>query len=117
MNEKSKIFYDENLYQEYSIENIHNQARFLVKHFTKLDAEKIKIYVEDMTMFFNIHNHPEIQIVGDNSKKNVCDINKKINLNDSSPDQRKNKNKYLNNNSIDCSENYSNISKNYFNKK
>ena len=93
-----------------------------MNHFSKLDGEKIKIYFEDLRLFFNIHNHPEIQINDEDiTKKNVFVKNnfqenkiKKINLNDSSFDEIKNKNKYLNNNTIDCSQNYSNISNKLF---
>lgn len=40
-------------------------------HLAKFDKDKIKLYLEDIRLFFNIHNHPEIKIIGQNLPKSL----------------------------------------------
>lgn len=84
--EKSKIFNDEDNSIN-QIAKIQDDAKLIITHIAKFDTEKIKIYLEDLRLFFNVHNHPEIKIIGrnivnpsnDNIKKNLCLIQDKDN--------------------------------------
>ena len=37
----------------------------------KFDKDKIKLYLEDLRLFFYVHNHPEIKIIGQNLPKSL----------------------------------------------
>jgi len=71
--EKKKIF---NEYQknDNNVERIHADAKLIVTHIAKYDNEKIRVFLEDIKLFFNIHNHPEIKIIGKNISSNQNEI-------------------------------------------
>lgn len=126
--EKSKIFNHELMNKEDSLGNIQDEAKYIISHLSKFDLEKTRLYIEDLRLFFNVHNHPEIKIIGKNLpdknsyndlyKRNSCLLqnleshnNKNINYNNS---KFSNSNKKDNSRSLEDSNLISSKCKNLF---
>ncbi len=74
--EKSKTYKDNEI-SNCNMENIHNYAKLIISHIAKFDTDKVKIFIEDLRLFFNVHNHPEIKIIGRNLPNNTSQVKRK----------------------------------------
>jgi hypothetical protein len=108
--EKSKLY--KGIHDDYNLKNSHDDSRYLISHLAKFDADKLKIYIEDLRLFFNVHRHPEIKIIGRNlpnaQRENInkrtlcliqdqdCELNENYKL-DKSKNENNNKGKITKN--------------------